>query len=89
MGNGVIGYHAYNVYEYNTDNDDLMIYDITEEKHYALFVDDPDIAPTKRSDHWAHVSGRNVAWFSQYAWGYVRHIVMKLRWAIGLGQMLI
>ena len=70
MGNGVIGYHAYNVYEYNTDNDDLMIYDIAEEKHYALFVDDPDIAPTKRSDHWAHVSGRNVAWFSQYAWGY-------------------
>ena len=70
MGDGVIGYHAYNVYEYNTDNDELMIYDIADEKHYALFVDDPDIAPTKRSDHWAHVSGRNVAWFSQYVWGY-------------------
>jgi len=70
MGDGIIAYHAYNLYDYYVDDDEIMVYDMSEELHYALHVDDPDIAPSVRQDNWAHVSGRNVAWWSQYAWAY-------------------
>ena len=78
---GIIAYHAYMAYaRYGTyaSVDELMVYDIEEEKHYGLYLDD--------SDRLGHYSGPPVIHRSKmYSPSLIRGRVSMTMWGLPTG----
>ena len=84
-GDGIIAYHAYMAYaRYGTfaSVDELMVYDIEEEKHYGLYLDDSDRLGHYGSLQWAACdsSVKNVAFTLVDPWASIYDDVGVAYW---------
>ena len=75
-GDGIIAYHSYNTYaDYGalSNIEDIMVYDIEEQKHYGLYLDDSDRLGYYGSMEWAVCdrNNRNVAFTLVDPWATV------------------
>ena len=84
-GNGIIAYHAYNSYaDYGplSHIEDIFVYDINEQKHYGVYLDDSDRLGYYGSLEWAVCdrNNRNVAFTLVDPWATIYDDVGVAYW---------